>query len=99
MLKADFARRDLILCNFSIVDPGFLPRDSVEKLRKTWYLLAKSGSAIQFLLKFCFRNHDQNIKIVKGLRYQISVLAKFASNPEARSKQCAIYGCNDTYLL
>ena len=30
--------------------------------------------AIQFLLKFCFRNHNQNVKVVRGLRLTISVL-------------------------
>jgi hypothetical protein len=44
--KTDFARRDPILCNLLIVDQGFLPRDTIEKLRTIGSLLAKSVQPI-----------------------------------------------------
>ena len=49
---------------------------------------SKSGLSINFVLKFCFRNNNYNVKIAKGLRFQISVLQKVTINPEARSKHC-----------
>ena len=50
MAKIDFARREPTLCNFSIVFfKVFLPQDRIDKLHKIGSLLAKSGSAIQFL--------------------------------------------------
>ena len=63
-----FARKDAILCNLSIVAQDFLPQDRIEKLHEFGSLLAKSDSAIYFIWKFCFRNHNYYVKIVKGLR-------------------------------
>ena len=53
-----------------------------QKLSKIGSLLRKSGLAIQFLLKFCYRNHKQNIKMVRYLRVQVLVLAATKSQME-----------------
>ena len=83
MAKPDLLKRDPILCNLWIIDQLFLPHDKVQKIHKIGSLLSKSGLAIQFLFKFCFRNHDYNVKIVRDLRDQFSVLAKVANNEHA----------------
>jgi hypothetical protein len=58
MAKPDLLKRDPILCNLLIIDHVFLPHDKVQKMLKIGSLLSKYGLAIQFLFKFCFRNHD-----------------------------------------
>ena len=76
------------MCNFSIVNQDFWPQDRIEKLHRIGSLLAKSGWPLQFLWKYCFRNHNYNMKmrvqIVKGLRVEISALAKFDCNPNTK---------------
>ena len=47
MTIPDFARRDPIWCDFTIVYQGFLPQDKTEKLRKLGFYMAKSDWAIQ----------------------------------------------------
>ena len=89
MAKPDLLKRDPILCNLQIIDHVFLPHDKVKKIHKIGSLLSKSGSAIQFLFKFCFRNHDYNVKVVRDLRVQFSVLAKVANNEHVDLILCA----------
>ena len=47
MTIPDFARRDPIWFDFTIVYQGFLPQDKTEKLRKLGFYMAKSDWAIQ----------------------------------------------------
>ena len=82
MAKPDLLKRNSILCNLEIIDHVFLPHDKVQRIHKIGSLLSKSGLAIQFLFKFCFRNYDYNVKIVRDLRVQISVLATTKSQVE-----------------
>jgi hypothetical protein len=53
-----FCREDSNFVYFSIVGQSFLPQDIVGKLLKIWSPTAISSLAIQFLLKFCSRNHQ-----------------------------------------
>ena len=57
MPKPDLVVRDPVLCIFQLLIKVFLPQDRIEKLQEIMSLTANSGLAIQFLFKFCFRNH------------------------------------------
>ena len=88
-------------CNIyvCIIDHVFLPHDKVRKIYKIWSLLSKSGFAIQFLFKFCFTNHDYNVKIIRDLIVQFSVLAKVANNEHADLILCAWFAWQKFRLL
>ena len=74
MAKQDFAVRIPILCVFQLLVKVFLPQDKIGKLLKIGSPAARFGLAIQFILKFCFRNHLYNVSILMGLRVKILVV-------------------------
>ena len=67
MTIPDFARRDPIWCDFTIVYQGFLPQDKTEKLRKLGFYMAKSDWAIQlhFFSTFNGIKFWQNLTAIK----------------------------------
>ena len=68
-------------------------------MHKIGSLLSKSGLAIQFLFKFCFRNHDLNVKIEGDLRVQISEVAKVARNVVADLVLCDLVQTVNHYTI
>ena len=79
MAKQDFAVRIPILCVFQLLVKVFLPQDKIGKLLKIGSPAARFGLAIQFILKFCFRNHLYNVSILMGLRVKILVVDETTS--------------------
>ena len=72
MVKSDLAVEDPILGIFQLLVKVVLPK--IETLHKIGAPTARSDFAIQFLLKFCFRNHLRLSMWSMGLRLVILVL-------------------------